>query len=366
MTLFVPLGEPLEVWLVKLRNLSDRPRDLSLLSYFEWLLGVAPDWHREFHRTFIETRFHATLGAILAYKHLWEVSGRELSSVNGGHWNRSWNYIAFHAVSPSPAGFECEKEAFLGMYGSVQSPLAVAQGRTSQIDGRWGDPVGSLRVDISLAPGEEKAIIFTLGVVEEASKIEGLITKYRDVMAVEGTLAEVKKVWRELLSPLQVKTPDRAFDIMNNIWLKYQVISGRLWGRTAYYQIGGAYGFRDQLQDSQVFLLIDRPDLAEKQIRLHARHQFRDGTVCHWWHPVAETGAATRVSDDLLWLPFVIINYLKETADFAILNEVEPYLDGGEGSLYDHCQRAIDKVLDRFSPWGASSHRRGGLGRWDE
>ncbi|OPX37954.1 MAG: hypothetical protein B1H11_05200 [Desulfobacteraceae bacterium 4484_190.1] len=300
-TLFVPLDEPLEVWYVRLHNRSDRPRHLSLFST---------------------------------------------------QWNRSWNYIAFHAASPSPAGFECDKEAFLGMYGSVQYPRAVVRGQSPQREGRWGDPIGSLRVDVSLAPGEEKAIIFTLGAVEELSEAERLVAKYRDAKAVQEALTKVKDFWRKLLFPLWVETPDRAFDIMNNIWLKYQAISGRLWGRTGYYQPGGAYGFRDQLQDCQVFLLIGRPDLTLEQIRLHARHQFQDGTVHHWWHPIAETGAVTRISDDLLWLPFVTIGYLKETADFAALDVVEPYVDGGEGSLYDHCRRAIDGALSRFSPRG--------------
>jgi len=351
-TFFVPLDEPLEVWYVRLHNRSDCPRHLSLFSYFEWLLGVAPDWHREFHRLFVETRFDAALGAILASKRLWELPGRELPSARGGRWNRSWDYLAFHAASPSPAGFEGDKEAFLGMYGSVQCPQAVVCGQSPQREGRWGDPIGSLRVDVSLAPGEEKAIIFTLGAVEELSEAERLVAKYRDVKAAQEALAKVKDFWRKFLSPLWVETPDRAFDIMNNTWLKYQAISGRLWGRTGYYQPEGAYGFRDQLQDCQVFLLIGRPDLTLKQIRLHARHQFQDGTVYHWWHPIAETGAVTCMSDDLLWLPFVTISYLKETADFAALDVVEPYLDGGEGNLYDHCRRAIDRALSRFSPRG--------------
>ncbi len=182
--------------------------------------------------------------------------------------------------------------------------------------------------------------------------MERLVAKYRDVRNAEDALAKVKGFWRDFLSYLWVETPDRAFDIMNNTWLKYQAISGRLWGRTGYYQPGGAYGFRDQLQDCQVFLLIDQPDLTLKQIRLHARHQFRDGTVYHWWHPIAETGAVTRISDDLLWLPFVTISYLKETANFDALDVVEPYLDGSEGSLYDHCQRAIDRALSKLSPRG--------------
>ena len=348
LTVFIPCDEPLEVWLVKLRNLSDRPRRLSLVTYFEWLLGAAPDWRREFHRTFIEARYDHGLGAILAANRLWELPGADQ-----GNWNRSWDYIAFHTASPPPSGCVCDKEAFLGRYGSVQRPRAVLHGYPPQNKGLCGgDPIASLCVDVSLAPGEEKTIVFTLGATERLKEAEELGVKYRDVRVAEESLTKVKGSWRDLLSPLWVETPDKAFDIMNNTWLKYQTISGRLWGRTGYYQAGGAYGFRDQLQDCQVFLLLGRPDLTLNQIRMHARHQFQDGTVYHWWHPIAETGAATQMSDDLLWLPFVVISYLKETADFAVLDEVEPYLDGGEGGLYDHCRRAIDRALSRFSPRG--------------
>lgn len=139
---------------------------------------------------------------------------------------------------------------------------------------------------------------------------------------------------------------------MENVWLKYQAISGRIWGRTAYYQTGGAFGFRDQLQDSQIWLMID-PEKTKKQLQLHARHQFTDGTVYHWWHPMSEIGMRNQISDNLLWMPFVMNAYLQETNDFSILSEQEPFVDSEKtASMYDHCISAINKSLERFSPRG--------------
>lgn len=341
---FVPPDAPLEIWLVKLKNLSRSCRELSLFSYFEWLLGVAPDWHREFHRNFAETSFRAPLGGIVATKRLWDLPGT--------HWNRAWDYIAFHTATPFPNGFDCDKEAFLGLYGSTTSPRAVREGVTRQSAGKWVDPIGCLRVDVELEAGEEREIVFLLGAAKDTQAVEQLVAKYSDIAAAKAAFLEVRSFWHRLLSPLRVETPDEAFNLMNNWWLKYQAISGRLWGRAGYYQPGGAYGFRDQLQDSQVFLILGRADLTLEQIRLHARHQFQDGTVYHWWHPLSENGLVTGHSDDLLWLPFVLINYLKETADFSALDLIEPYADEGEGTLNEHCMRAIDQVLQKLSSRG--------------
>jgi len=155
-----------------------------------------------------------------------------------------------------------------------------------------------------------------------------------------------------MLGTLEIETPDEAMNIVVNKWIRYQAISGRLWGRTAYYQQSGAFGFRDQLQDSLVFLPID-PSFTEKQIRLHAQHQKEDGTVLHWWHPITDTGLETMMTDDLLWLPFVVLEYLEETANYQLLDAIEPYYKSVKSAtLYEHCTAAIDKVLSRFSSRG--------------
>ena len=158
--------------------------------------------------------------------------------------------------------------------------------------------------------------------------------------------------WDEILNKSTLDTPDTGLNILSNTWFKYQAISCRLWGRAAYYQQSGAFGFRDQLQDSLIFLPIN-PDLTKKQIRLHAEHQFENGRVLHWWHPITEIGLDAGMTDDLLWLPFITIQYLKETADWEFLNEPLKFYNQKEpATLIDHCIRAIDLVLDRQSDRG--------------
>ena len=238
------------------------------------------------------------------------------------------------------------------MYGDLRMPAAVRDGKPGKRSGNWLDPVGSLAVDLELGAGEESVLTFTLGAADSRSRSEEIIRKYRSPEAVETAFEDVHRRWESLLGTLEVSTPDRAMDIMTNVWLKYQAISGRLWARSAYYQTGGAFGFRDQLQDSQVFLPIN-PEQTRRQLQLHARHQFRDGSVYHWWHPMSEVGLRNNISDNLLWLPFVLVNYLRETADFGVLETEEPFLDGDAPSpLYDHAARAIDLSLDRLSPRG--------------
>ncbi|MGE5598757.1 MAG: GH36-type glycosyl hydrolase domain-containing protein [Bacteroidota bacterium] len=348
MTVFVPPDDPVEIWAVELANESDRPRRLSLFTYLEWCLGVAPDWHREFHKVFIETGFAPEQEVFWARKRLWE-----LPNGRGQHWNRDWEYRAFHAASLPVAGFEGDKESFLGMYGSPARPRAVERGSLKNGCGRWGDAVASLHNRIALNSGETAQLHYILGAVakEEPTDPEQLAAKYRSAGAAAEALVETKAFWGRLLSTTEVKTPDTGLDLMHNTWLKYQAVSGHLWGRTAYYQTGGAYGFRDQLQASQIFLYI-APDQTARQIKLHAAHQFTEGRVLHWWHPLLEQGLENRISDNLLWLPFVTAKYLKETGDLAFLAEKIPYRDGGPATIYEHCCRAVDCALGRRSPRG--------------
>jgi len=200
-------------------------------------------------------------------------------------------------------------------------------------------------------------IVFTLGIAPSKPAALGLARRYQTTEAVERAWDAMERHWESYLSPLQVETPDPGFDVMANVWLKYQAMSGRIWGRSGYYQPGGAFGYRDQLQDSQVFLPID-PARTRRQILLHAAHQYADGTTLHWWHPLTEEGLRKPLNDDLLWLAFVTLNYLRETADFSILDERAPFLaENGsapppDGTLYDHCRRAIDSFWDRMSPRG--------------
>ncbi len=343
---FVPNEDPVEVWRVTVRNSTRRERSINLFTYCEWGLGAAPDWHREFHKSFIETEYDGKVQALFATKRLWEVPTER------GHWNTNWNYIAFHSSSIKPVSYDGDKESFLGMYGTLRDPKGVREHTLQQRTGNWLDPIGSLQLNIKLKPGEEKVVCFTLGATENKKQAVKLINHYRSIENTNKALEEVKARWRSLLSTVDVSTPDEAMNIMTNTWLKYQAISGRLWGRTAYYQTGGAFGFRDQLQDSQIFLPIDS-EQTKNQILLHARHQFYDGSVYHWWHPISEIGLRNGISDNLLWLPYVVNSYLQETNDFQILDCKEPFVDNKhEATIYFHCTKAIDRALLRMSKRG--------------
>jgi len=279
-----------------------------------------------------------------------------------------WPHVAFHAASPTPVAHECDKEAFLGTCGTIADPAALHRPRLGGATGRWLDAIGSLQLSVSLAPGATREVVFTLGLADDRAGALRLARRYRRAGAVEAAWRRTRRFWDDLLAPLEVATPDAAFDLLTNTWLKYQTISSRLWGRTGYFQPGGAYGYRDQLQDSQVFLPLE-PRRTRAQIRLHAAHQFGDGTTWHWWHPLTGEGAKKPYNDDLLWLPFVTLNYLRETADFALLDERVPFLapDGRpsreRGTVYEHCRRAVDTFWTRLSPRGVPLM---GAGDWND
>lgn len=347
-TLTVAPEDPLEIWLVELTNRRETACSLSLFSYMEWLLGAAPDWHREFHRIFIDTAFDKDAGAILAHKNLWEVPGS-----SGPGWNRGWPYTAFHAAGPAVIGFETDKSAFLGQYGRKALPQAVRRGSLEGHAGRWGDGIGALHVSVHLLPGQTQTVVFVLGAADSDQQAIALAKRYTQASEARRALESTRAGWKERVAALRVDTPDTAMNLLTNTWLPYQAISGRLWGRSAYYQTGGAYGFRDQLQDSLVWLLLGQPEKTLDQIRLHAAHQFADGSVQHWWHPLAESGLRTGCSDDLLWLPYVLGHFIEETGDLTAIELTEPYLDDERAtSLWDHCERAIGRALARFSPRG--------------
>jgi cellobiose phosphorylase len=343
---FIPAKEPLEIWKLTLRNKTDKERNFSLFTYFELCLGSHMSAaHREYHKIFIGTQYDNKLGAMFADKRP-EVNKK----IKGKHLDE-WPCNIFHSASIKPKAYEGDKENFLGNYGSVIRPKAVLENRLTGTTGRWSDPICSLQIEVSIPANSEKVVSFLLGESKIKNEASRLIKKYRSVKNVDESLEKVKEYWKKLFSGLEIETPDPAMNIMVNIWLKYQAISARLWARRGYYQSGGGFGFRDQLQDSQIFFCL-KPELAKKQILLHAEHQFKDGTVYHWWHPPSNWGLNTGFSDDLLWLPYITLNYLDETEDYAVLNKKITYLDGLPEPLYKHCLKAMHKALSRFSKRG--------------
>jgi len=359
LTIFVPFDESLEIWDLEVFNNSKEEVDLSFYTYFEWCLGASADHHREFHKTFLNTSFDENLNAMTANKRLWEIPLGDR-----GHWNINYPYTGFLSSNKKISDYESEKESFIGQYGDLINPAGINEKALTKQTGNWLDPVGCIKIACKIKPNGNDRVEFFLGLKENKTNIEKSIRKFYTGKQVDEALDEVKNRWKDLLGTLEINTPDEAMNFLVNKWIRYQAIAGRLWSRTAYYQQSGAFGFRDQLQDSLVYLPIN-PELTVNQIRLHAKHQMVDGTVLHWWHPISETGLETKMTDDLLWLPFLIIEYLKETNNYGLLNEqVEYYNDKNViESLYTHCIKAIEKVLSRMSSRGITLI---GAGDWND
>jgi cellobiose phosphorylase len=359
LTVFVPLKEDLEIWNFKIENNSPQKKSISIYTYFEWCLGSSSDHHREFHKTFLETHFDSQMNCMTATKRLWEIPLGDR-----GHWNIEYPYLGFISCSEKISDYDGDKDSFVGQYGSIQNPAGISSKSLNKKLGKWNDSIGSIKTEIDIEPGETKNLNFFLGIKKNKKAINSSLIKFSNQKNVDDALAEVKLFWQKTFDTLVIETPDAAMNLLVNKWLRYQAIAGRLWGRTAYYQQSGAFGFRDQLQDSLVFLPIN-PKKTEEQIRLHARHQFEDGTVLHWWHPISETGLPTKMTDDLLWLPFVILQYIDETADYKILSIKESYYDNKnkKDSLFNHSVAAIEKVLTRLSKRGLTLI---GAGDWND
>lgn len=358
LTIFVPLNEKHEVWYIKIENQSRKHRKVSIFSYLEWRLGVG-DNHREFHKTFLETEFNPKLKALLAKKRLWE-----LNNLVGNRWNISYPFIGFHATNKEVKSYEGDKEQFLGTNGDLYNPAEIIKGQLSDTSGKWFDSIGSLKVEVSLAPNEDDEAVFLLGIAKQEEDIEKILNTYRDTVKVKKSLNKVKQYWRKLFDTLFVETPDQALNLLVNKWLKYQAISCRIFARAAYYQQAGGYGYRDQLQDSQIFLPIN-PQFTANQIILHAKNQFQNGEVFHWWDTITKDGWRDhKMTDDLLWLPLVVISYLNETQNYRLLTKRVSYIDKKKPeSIFDHCCQSINRALNRMSSRGLPLI---GAGDWND
>jgi cellobiose phosphorylase len=357
-TVFCHTRETAELWLVELANLSERPRTLEVCPYLEWNCGVAPSPRREFTKLFLETSFEAERAAVFARNHMWEVP-----SARYGHWNSGFPYVAALASTEPVVAAQGDKDAFLGRYGTLRSPEALGVPTWVPGFGRHGDAVAALRNRVELGPGERRSVGYVLAVGGSSEEVRGLLARTADVTVISAALSEARSAWRARLAAHRISTPEPSLDWIVNDWARYQAISSRLWARCGYYQQSGAFGFRDQLQDAQVWLTIE-PGKCREQIGLHAAHQFGDGSVVHWWHPLTEQGHVTRMTDDLLWLAFVTASYLKETGDFEILADRAPFLDDPTPHpLQEHIVRAFRRAFSRTSERGLPFI---GAGDWND
>ncbi|MGE0930568.1 GH36-type glycosyl hydrolase domain-containing protein [Peijinzhouia sedimentorum] len=339
MTVYVDLEAAIKFTVIKIRNQSGRMRKLSATGYVEWTLGD----NRAKTAMHIRTEVDVDTGTVFA---------------KNPYSTEFSNRVAFFDTDAKRKTYTADRTEFIGRNGTLRNPDALYRQKLSGKSGLALDPCAAIQTPFELADGEERQIIFTLGAGKNNHRTRELAQKFRGKEAASEAFEKVKNYWKHTLGTLQVETPDAAINVITNGWLTYQILSSRLWGRSGFYQSGGAFGFRDQLQDVMSLLPI-APQLARNQILLSASRQFIEGDVQHWWHPPIGRGVRTRCSDDFLWLPFVTAQYISFTDDRAILDEPVKFLEGrllnqGEESyydlpvqsndtlpLYDHCVQAI-------------------------
>lgn len=347
---FVPVKDPVKVLELKLTNSTNREIRLSAVYYVEWVLGVA----RQLTAPYLVTEYDQAKDIFYARN----VFQEEFAGRTG-----------FLTASGVPvAGYTGDRTEFIGRNGSLEEPVGLIANKLSQTVGAGLDPCSAVQVRFSLAPGESKTLIFLLGETETRREAEALAAAYGDPEKVGEAFAEVRRHWDDLLEKIQVSTPDPSLNLLLNRWLLYQTLVCRVRARSAFYQSGGAFGFRDQLQDVMA-LVYTAPEITRRQIILHSTRQFVEGDVQHWWHAEKGKGIRTKFSDDLLWLPFVTLHYLERTGDQSVLEEKGAYLEDDplpegederysvprlseeQGTVYEHCLRAIERSL-RFGEHG--------------
>ena len=337
---YVALDASLKYSVLKVRNDSDVTRRLSATGYVEWVLGDM----RSKSGMHIVTEIDPISGALFAKNaYNTEFSGR----------------VAFFDVDAGSRTVTADRDEFIGRNGTLARPAAMRRVRLSGKVGTGLDACAALQVPFELLPGQEREIVFMLGVGgRRNADASGLVQRYRGAVAARAALELVHAHWEKTLGAVQVETPDPALDVIANGWLMYQTIACRLWARSGYYQSGGAFGFRDQLQDVMAMLHTE-PKLLRSHLLLCAAHQFVEGDVQHWWHPPSDRGVRTHCSDDYLWLPLATCRYVSGTGDLSVLTETAPFLEGravkpdedsyydlpvtsSQGAdLYQHCVRAI-------------------------
>ena len=356
---YVALDAPIKFSRLTVRNDSGRTRRLSATGYVEWVLGDLR----------AKSAMHVVSeadpqGALLAHNaYSLEFPGR----------------VAFFDVDAPTRSLTTDRSEFIGRNGNLQAPAALNQTRLSGRLGAGLDPCAAIQVGFELAAGASHEVVFRLGAERDAAAAHALLERFRGGAAAVAVLDAVQAHWSETLGRVQVETPDPAIDVLANGWLLYQVIACRFWARSGYYQSGGAYGFRDQLQDVMA-MLHAAPQAARQHLLLCASRQFREGDVQHWWHPPLGRGVRTQCSDDYLWLPLAASRYVEVTGDRSVLDESAGYLDGrllapGEESYYDlpgrapldetlyrHCVRAIEHGMAR----GAHGLPLIGAGDWND
>jgi cyclic beta-1,2-glucan glucanotransferase len=359
LTQFVPLEDPIKISRLKIRNASDEPRQLSITHYLDWVLGNQNNRAAPFIITSVDPKSRALLAR--------------------NPWSSDFkSRVAFMDMAGAQQSCTADRTEFLGRHGSLAEPAALLgpQSLTNRVGGGL-DPCGAMQTKISLGPGESVELKLFLGEESSSEAAVALVQRYRSAN-LDEVFKSVADFWDRTLGSIQVKTPDRSLDILANGWLLYQTLSSRIWGRTAFYQSSGAYGYRDQLQDVMA-LCVSSPAITREHILRAAAQQYSEGDVQHWWLPTSGQGIKTRVSDDRVWLAFVVAHYLEVTGDVTVLDEAVPFLGGGPlepgvqekfwappsgnpAPLFEHCVRALNSSLSV----GAHGLPLFGTGDWND
>ncbi|HEY2420267.1 MAG TPA: glucoamylase family protein [Neobacillus sp.] len=364
----VPLDDPLKIIQLNLCNTSNVPKRISITHYAEWVLGVT----REAQAPYIVTDWDQNHKALLAQNAYQETFRDAVSFMHIGIQDPSKNSEQLYSWTG-------DRAEFIGYGCTLARPAALLKKELSKRTGAFSNTCGALQTVVEIPAEDKITLTILLGCAASKEEVFSLIKQYSRPSTIQDTLTSVSRHWQRVLGQIQIKTPDRAMDIMMNGWLLYQTLSCRLWARTAFYQAGGAFGFRDQLQDSLAFLHAE-PSITRKQIIINTAHQYQEGDVQHWWHQETHKGIRTKFSDDLLWLPYTVSRYLEQTNDYTILVERVPFLTSEvlkaeeleryedtvvskeEGSILEHCLRAIQHAL-KFGEHGIPLM---GIGDWND
>ncbi len=347
LTMFVPIDDKIKISLINLKNTTKKTRNLTLVYYIRPVLGVTDEETQSLIKTSMESE--------------------DIFKIKNSSNTEFKNSTIFIASSEKIKSYTGDRLEFLGNIPDYENPRGVNLDNLSNSVGIGYNPCGAIEIEIVIPPGEEKELVFLLGEERDLEKGYKTINKYKDLKESKMALENIKEFWNRTIDTIQVFTKDESLNYMMNSWLIYQTICSRIWARAGFYQVGGAYGGRDQIQDVSN-ILYHRPEEARRQIIENCAHQYIEGDIQHWWHPLYDNevnkGIRSKCSDDLLWLPYCVGEYISITGDYSILDEEVYYIESeplGEteyeryevpikskekGTVYGHCIRAIERGIN--------------------